>query len=152
MVAASITFEQNAISPGPGISMVGVGGLVVTLTNADDTGVISWAWELLDSPINSALVPGSLGTSASETFTPDLPETPGCYRIKLTVQGADGSIACDVKNFAVPTTQGWVLPPFRASAAELNFPGNTEGWESLLNTILLSISSGGTGQSSRSTA
>ena len=125
--------------------MVGVGGLLVTLTNADDTGVVSWLWELLDSPLNSAVVPGTLGTTASETFMPDTaPDTPGCYRVKLTVQGADGSVACDVKNFAVPTTQGWILPPFRASATELNFPGNTEGWESLVNTIFLSLATGGT--------
>jgi hypothetical protein len=143
MVTANITFEQSATGPGPGISMVGVGGLLVSVSNADDTGAVAWEWELLDSPLNSALVPGSLGTSATASFTPDTPETPGCYRVKLTVQGADGAVACDVKNFAVPTAQGWILPPFKATAAELNFPGNEEGWESLLNEIFLSISGGG---------
>jgi hypothetical protein len=123
--------------------MVGVEGVLVAVSNADDTGVVSWEWELLDSPLNSALVPGVLGTAATTSFTPDNPATPGCYRIKLTVQGADGSVACDVKNFAVPTSQGWILPPFKATAAELNFPGNEEGWESLLNEIFLSISVGG---------
>jgi hypothetical protein len=122
--------------------MVGVGGLAVSLFNEDDTGAVAWEWELLDSPLNSALVPGSLGTSATASFTPDTPETPGCYRVKLTVQGADGSVACDVKNFAVPTAQGWILPPFKATAAELNFPGNEEGWESLLNEIFLDLASG----------
>jgi hypothetical protein len=139
-VTASITFEQDATSPGAGISMVGVGGSLVTLTNADNTGVIQWTWELLDSPIGSALAPGILGNSFSESFTPDTPDTPGCYRIRLAVIGTDGSTACDVKNFCVPTEQGWILPPFKATAGELNFPGNTEGWESLLNQIFLDIS------------
>jgi hypothetical protein len=143
-VSASITFEQSASSPGPGISMVGVGGAVVTLTNADDSGVATWNWELLDSPLNSALVPGILGTSASEAFTPDSPETPGCYRVRLTVTGTDGSSDCDIKNFAVETATGWILPPFKATSAELNFPGNTEGWESLLNQIFLDLSTSGT--------
>jgi hypothetical protein len=123
--------------------MVGVGGAVVTLTNEDDTGVVSWEWELLDSPLNSALVPGILGTSASEAFTPDSPETPGCYRVRLTTTSANGAQACDVKNFAVETITGWILPPFKAAAGELNFGGNDEGWQSLINKIFLDIAAGG---------
>lgn len=142
-VSASITFEQNATTAGAGISMVGVGGDIVTLTNHNNAGIIKWTWELLDAPIGSALVPSVVSTSSTASFTPDsLPDTPGCYRFKLTVLGADGSGACDVKNFCVPTEQGWILPPFKATASELNFTGNEEGWESLLNQIFLDISTG----------
>jgi hypothetical protein len=140
MVAASIKFTQNAVSPGPGIAMVGIGGLPVTIENANDVGVIDWTYELLDTPLDSAIPPSVLSSGPFPTanFTPDSgPETPGCYRVKLTVRAADGSEACDIRNFGVPTNEGWILPPFKATADELNFPGNTEGWESLLNRIFL---------------
>lgn len=129
--------------------MVGVAGLPVTLSNATNAGVTKWVYELLDAPLNSALTPGILSSGASPTvnFTPDNPATPGCYRVKLTVftSGPGCSSSSIIRNFAVPTTQGWILPPFKAKAAELNFPGNTEGWEQLLNEIFLTIPSGGGG-------
>lgn len=140
MVAtANIIITQNALTNGPGVSMIGAGGLLVSLSNLSDVGIVQWVWELLDVPEGSALVPGVIGVAATSSFTPDLPETPGCYKIKLSVQGSDGSTDCDVRNFAVATGQGWILPPLRASADELNFPGNTRGWASLLNPMFLTI-------------
>jgi hypothetical protein len=99
---------------------------------------------MLDVPINSAVSKGviSSGTTPTATFTPDNPATPGCYRVKLTVVGLDGSRSSMIRNFCVQTAQGWVLASFRSTAAELNFNGNTDGWETYLNTILLSLSAG----------
>jgi hypothetical protein len=143
---ASLKLTQNAVTNGPGVSMIGVGGLPVTLENGSNLDVIRWTFELLDTPIGSALVPGVLssGITPTASFTPDSgPITPGCYKVKLTVLGADGSYDCDIRNFAVPTeTYGWILPPFRATADEMNFPGNTEGWETLLNQALLDLDIG----------
>jgi hypothetical protein len=145
-VIASIKITQNAVTNGPGVSLIGVGGLLVTLENGNDAAVVSWKWDLLDTPLDSAIPAQVLsdGPIPTASFTPDsAPDTPGCYRIKLTILGSDGSTSCDIRNFAVPTTQGWILPPFRATSPELNFPGNAEGWESLLNRIFLDLSAGG---------
>lgn len=143
MVTASLTFTQNAISPGAGISMIGVGGLPVTLSNASNDGVARWIYELLDAPLDSALVPGILssGTTPTATFTPDSsPDTPGCYKIRVTVVSASGDSSSQTRNFAVLTTRGWVLPAFQSNAIEMNFSGNAEGWETWLNRIFLDLS------------
>jgi hypothetical protein len=144
-VTASLKLTQNAVTNGPGVSLIGVGGLAVTLENGNNLNVIRWIFELLDTPIGSALSPGILsdGPTNNTSFTPDSsPDTPGCYRIKLTVIGSDGSTDCDIRNFAVPTpVSGWILPPFRATADEMNFPTNTEGWETYLNQAFLDLDS-----------
>ena len=144
MVTANLQFTQNAVSPGPGVSMVGVAGLPVTVESIANGGGSTFIFDLLDAPLDSALTPGILssGSSTSTSFTPDNPATPGCYRIRLTVVSPTGARATTIRNFAVPTTQGWILPPFRANAAELNFPGNVEGWESLINRALIDVSVG----------
>ena len=56
-------------------------GLTVTLTNDDNTDVISWAWEFISRPPNSF---ATLITpfAATSTFTPDVR---GSYLVKLTV-------------------------------------------------------------------
>jgi hypothetical protein len=144
MVAANLTFTQSAVSPGAGISMLGAAGAVVTLSNQLNGNVRTWIYEMLDVPLNSGVSKGviSSGTTPTATFTPDNPATPGCYRVKLTVVGRDGSRSSMIRNFCVQTAQGWILPSFRASAEEMNFTGNADGWETYLNTIFLQISSG----------
>lgn len=146
MVQAILQIEQSAVSPGPGVSMIGVGGLPVTLTSISNIGVTKYTFTILDAPLDSGIVtPLVLASGSSDTtdFTPDLPETPGCYRLQLSVVGENGCVDSQIRNFAVPTPEGWILPSFKSKAAELNFPGITEGWQELLNRIFLSLSGGG---------
>lgn len=145
-VEAILQLEQSAITPGPGISMIGVGGLPVTLTSTSNVGVVKYTFTMLDAPLDSGfvtpLVLGS-GSSPTATFTPDLPETPGCYRLELALVYANGCQRSTIRNFAIPTPQGWLLPSFKSKASELNFPGWTEGWQEMLNRIFLDLAAGG---------
>ena len=136
-MAAILQFTQNAISPGPGISAVGVAGLPVTVQSVAPGGGAINTFEMLDVPLTSAVPTGMIysGPASACFFTPDAP--PGCYRIRLTVTGV-GAPQVTIKNFAVPTAIGnLILPSFNSRAIELNFPGNTEGWEQILNEWLL---------------
>ena len=142
MVQANIIFTQAAVTPGPGISMIGAAGVAVTLSNSNNAGVTSWLYEFLSVPLNSGLAVGQIGIGMTANFTPDNPATPGCYRVRLTVTGQDGTRASQIRNFAVLTTQGWLLPSFRAKADEMNFINVDEGWMEWLNRIFLSLSAG----------
>jgi len=146
---AILSFTQNAASPGPGVSMVGVAAQPVTLTSEVVAGAVKHTFEMLDVPLNSGVPTGIIYTGPNPTcqFTPDAP--PGCYRVRLIVSGPSGTSVFQVRNFAVATAVGGlILPSFKATADELNFPGNTEGWEQILNEwllYLLAASGGGSG-------
>ena len=145
-VQAVLSFTQNLITPGPGVSMVGVSALPVTLTSVFVAGALSHTFEMLDVPLTSGVPTGLIYSGPLNTcqFTPDAP--PGCYRVRLSVQGGDGSVRQQIRNFALPTAVGnLILPSFRAVADELNFPGNTEGWEQILNEWLLYLLANSTG-------
>jgi len=87
MVTASIVISQ-AGNPPPGGYVSGsrtdldTSGLV-TLTNEDNTGVISWTWKLISIPDGSS-VSLSGGATSTATFTPDVD---GSYLIQLAVNG-----------------------------------------------------------------
>jgi hypothetical protein len=62
---------------------------VVQLRNADDSGVRSWRWDIVDRPAGSAAALSS-PVSAAPTFTPDVA---GSYLIELVVnEGRTGEI------------------------------------------------------------
>lgn len=54
-------------------------GVLHTLSNFDDTGVLGWEWELVDRPIGSAAALSST-TTATTTMTPDVS---GDYLVRL---------------------------------------------------------------------
>lgn len=71
-----------------------ISGTVCTLTNNDDTGVLTWAWVLTSVPDGSSATLSGAAT-ATATFTPDII---GSYIISLTVNASltdediDGSV------------------------------------------------------------
>lgn len=142
---ALILFDQFAFGPGnPGEAYTGtVAGGLVTVTNVNNTDVVSWTITLLDVPPDSALVPGILGSAVNNTptasFTPDVP---GSYRILLEV--SDGSaVDKDIRNFGIRTMRGFLVPPYQKlpdplpvlgsglpgeKPDEQNYDGQTRGW------------------------
>ena len=65
-------------------------GLPVQLRNADDTGIRSWRWEILDQPSVVAPVQLSNPVAPNPVFTPD---QPGTYLLQLTVnEGRKGEV------------------------------------------------------------
>jgi hypothetical protein len=139
-----IQFTQNAITPGPGVAMLGVPALPVLVEDLSTDIVTQRTFEMLDVPLDAATLTGifggpGIGTSA--TFNPDpFAANFGCYRVRVTTVNPSGLTQSSLLNFSVATTQGWILPSFKAKAAELNFGGNVEGWEELLNRIFKWIS------------
>jgi hypothetical protein len=105
---------------------------LVTCTNS--TVETSYAWELVDVPIRSALVRGSAGVGASFTFTPDVK---GTYLVKLTVNGSPFSTDTARSFCAVLSTgAGWRYKAAGETEEDnqtytgLGFPSNinTRGW------------------------
>ena len=143
-MAPIIQFTQNAVTPGPGIAMIGVPALVVTVDDTSTDVVVQRTFELLDVPLDAATLTGIFGgpgPAATASFTPDPAAANfGCYRVKVSTVNAAGTLQSSILDFATQTTQGWILPSFKAKAAELNFVGNVEGWEELLNRIFKWIS------------
>jgi hypothetical protein len=152
MATAKIFFIQPPAPPPPqGQAYAGVPGNPVVVGNVNNAGLVRTRYELTDTPIGSAVVPAVLydGAPAATSFIPDA--APGSYRIRLTTWDGAGGTAVDVRDFAIQTSRGWILPPFRAEADECNYAGQLEGWEYLLNAIFLDINSalggaGGAGQ------
>lgn len=157
MSGARIVINQSGLPAGqPGISRRDiVTGTAVTLTNADDTGVRSWRWRLVEVPIGSAttlLNP----VQSSASFVPDVA---GSYLIELAVdEGRTGQV--DRRIAAVLTDFGGVSPtPLRIPAAReqaeanWNYPNpavpNDDGWApdllELIGTAYVAIGSGGGG-------
>jgi hypothetical protein len=142
MAKANIIITQDSVSSDPGVSRLGVPTLPVTLSNEDNTNATKWEYEILEVPLDSAVVPGviSSGSSPTASFVPD--EEPGCYRIKITVFDVQKGQLTQIRNFCVPTCNGWIIPPFSASSKtnELNFPGYSKGWSQILSRIILETS------------
>lgn len=116
---ALIKFTQGATVGAPGEALVGVAGSV-TVNASNTTDIVQWIIELLYAPPGSALetLPGNpviLGQASSNTpsasFVPDIP---GCYRIRLTVQDSLGAQDVDIRNFAIPlSNQGFIIAPYQ---------------------------------------
>lgn len=119
MATASIRINQAA-----NVSPVGVAGRsrdditagdIVQLINADDTGVRSWRWRIVDRPEASTAALSS-PVSAAPTFTPD---EFGSYLIELVVnEGRTGEV--DRRVVAVRDTLGLRVPA-AGEAAEANW-------------------------------
>jgi hypothetical protein len=107
---ASIVFNQTGAPAGVAGKARSdfVTGQIVHCTNSPTLGVTSYAWELVDVPIRSALVRGATSTAADFQFTPDVK---GTYLVSLTINGSP---------FATDTA--------RSFCAILSSGTNTLGW------------------------
>ena len=110
--------------PPPGYAATGHIADVVTLSNGDDTNVVSWKWECLSVPMDSAVPTGEMATTSTTSFTPD---TRWSYGFRLTVRAADGTTAVDERVFGVPD-RGWLIPAFGMAGTAHNFGGQVRGW------------------------
>lgn len=146
-VTALIKFTQGANTDVPGRAVIGdmtSGG--VTVTNGDNTNVVSWEYELLYVPPGSAEPLNLQGPNATPSFAFGQPDVPGSYRVKLTVRDIDGNKDIDIRNLVVPfPNRGLIAPPYQgnplplpvvAPAAttpapkpdEMNIAGQAFGW------------------------
>jgi hypothetical protein len=161
MATALLKITQGATTDNAGRAVKGALGTNVVFSNGDDTGVVSWKYELLDVPPASAIVPFTQGPGAVATFGMGVPDAVGSYRVRLTVLDAAGNADVDIRNFTVPTaSRGWLIPPYQGFPAqlplsgigskpdELNFGGQAKGWHGdnnaarkLLYQILVQIDS-----------
>jgi len=104
-------------------------GNLITLSNNNDAGVITWLWEVLSNPAGSAI---ALATpvAATTTCTPDLE---GSYLFKLTVNAA---IAGEDDDQVVGAVKQ-VRMRFRIPApGETDEVSATEGWAAARNNDL----------------
>lgn len=143
MPTALLAFVQGPNSAPAGQAVAGtlVHG-AVTVSNGDDTGVVSWKFEILYVPPGSALVPPIVqgpGVTATFMFTPDVA---GSYRLRLTVTDAQAVQDVDIRNFCVPfAAEGLIAPPYQrnpsplpltgvgAKPDEMNISGQPFGWD-----------------------
>ena len=145
-VSAKIKFTQGGLNPAPGIALIGVLTTPVVVTNADNSNVEIFQWEVIDKPPTSAVPSGivAVGPVSSFTFVPD---QPGGYHIHLRTTDLAGNTSDDFRVFQVPEPSGYVIPPFDALAPALNFSGQKRGWakamEELLRHLLAGAGGGG---------
>lgn len=107
---------------------------LVTLTNNDDTGVISWVWSFISKP------PGSTATiaSASSPTATFIPDVVGSYLIRLIVSDGLVNYSDRVIGAIVTSNLGIRIP---AAYEETEFD-TTNGWSGALYTTFTSIDSG----------
>jgi hypothetical protein len=161
---ALLRFTQGLTIGANGQALKGVIGTAVMVLNSDDTDVASWQIDLVYVDPASALVPvtpyafNDNGSVATATFTPDVR---GSYRLVLKVWALPGRVGdptdTDIRVFAVPEINGFVVPPAQlwprplpplasgepgARASEFNFGGQADGWagdgssDGLLNELI----------------
>lgn len=149
MVQALLQITQAANVGANGQALKGDSGAAVVFSNADNTGVVSWAYELLYVPPGSSLVVHSQGPNTTPTFNIGTPTAgkAGCYRVRLTVADSSGNQDVDIRNFGLPTANnGWIIPPDQrlppplpligagSKPDEMNFGGQAFGWQGDDNT------------------
>ena len=108
-------------------------GDVHTLSNFDNTGVLSQKWTLIDKPAGSGTTLSS-GTAPIITMTPD---RPGSYMVRLeTFSDVPSLIADDADEQEVgvrfPTPFDWLLP----GAGETTQQDASSGWKTEVNRFL----------------
>ena len=135
-VTAAIKFVQGATVGTPGVALIGVVGTAVVASNGNDSDVSSWQWTVTASPPTSSITPGTGGTGATFTFTPDVV---GCYELELFVEGLDGTEAFDFRVFGIEQTNGLLIPPFGGNSGSLNFDSNPNGWDPIMRAWLLLV-------------
>lgn len=158
MFTAKLGFAQAGGGPSDSAGRSVQGGLTgqaVTCTAAlaGGTAPYTYSYERLDVPATSALSLGQFATTAAPTFTPD--GGGGCYRVRVTVTDHNGSVASDIRNFAVADANGVCLPSFRPDPTvdytqdEYNFGGQLRGWSYLIEKTIEALENALGGASGR---
>lgn len=131
MVVASIVINQIGKPAGvPSQSRDDLDiNVLVTLTNNDDTGVVTWLWEFVSKPVGSAavLIDSTLPTAS---FTPDVR---GSYLIKLTVNATLATEASDTRIGAIKTSYLSIRKPATSEKKEFD---STDGWSAALQAMI----------------
>jgi hypothetical protein len=132
MVTAAIIINQSGKPAGqPGESRDDLDpGVLVTLTNADDTGVFSWIWEFISQPVGSSV---TIVGSKTATFTPNVR---GSYLIKLTVDGEISNSATNSKIAAVKTAFLGIRKPATTETIEFD---KDDGWSAAQQAMIDAI-------------
>lgn len=134
MVTAAIVINQAGKPPGlPSTSRDDLAlGVSVTLTNNDNTGVVSWFWEFISIPVgSSAVISGAALPTAS--FTPDVR---GSYLIKLTVDESPTNPDTDTRIAAVKTSFLGIRKPATSERKEFD---STDGWSAAQQSMIDAI-------------
>lgn len=122
-VSRQFAFEK--ISPTPPL---------VTLSIDDNTGITTWAWELLSRPTGSSSILGT-PTSSTTTFTPTT-GIPGTYLIRCTLNGT-----ILLANVAVAWRSQFGDHRYPAVGETIEFDAD-RGWEPAVQGIFDSIEDG----------
>lgn len=108
---------------------------LVALTNADNTGVVTWEWTLVDKPSTSAASIVN-PTAATANLTPDCE---GTYLIQLRVNYGLATEATDRTVLAVLQLKTGLRVP---AASETTEAESTRGWASSRNEAIISFVDG----------
>lgn len=143
-VSALIRFVQGPNSGPAGQAVSGTltdGACIVS--NGNNSSVLTWHYEMLYVPPDSAVPLTSQGPGALSTFS-FTPDVAGTYRVRLTVAGpTPGMINTDIRCFCVPFPNGTIAPPYQRNPAplplsgaggkpdELNIDGQRHGWSGI---------------------
>lgn len=128
MVTAAIVINQSGKPSGtPSTSRDDLEiGTLVSLSNNDNTGISTWAWEIISKPPGSSAVLDT-PTLSTCSFSPDVV---GSYLVKLSVNGI---VITDQRIGAVKTTNlGMRIP----AAEETDEFGTSQGWAAALHHAL----------------
>lgn len=114
-------------------------GVSIGLSNADDTDVAAWRWELLDKPRGSSAILSST-TGSTSTVTPDIP---GSYLVKLTTYAdaaAEQIDAVDVELVGVRFERpfAWLVP---AAGQTLQLDAS-RGWADQVEELIRGLREG----------
>jgi len=134
MVLAAIVINQAGKPPGlPSQSRDDLNlGTSVSLTNNDNTGIVSWLWEFVSVPVGSSAVISGLALP-SASFVPDVR---GSYLIRLTVDGSPSNPAMDTRIAAVRTAFLGIRKP--ATSEQLQFDP-VDGWSAAQQAMIDAI-------------
>ena len=138
MVTAAIVINQSGKPPGsPSTSRDDLAlGVLVTLSNDDNTGVVSRLWEFISKPPGSTATLAT-PTSSTSSFTPDLR---GSYFIKLTVTDGGAGSDIDERIAAVQTSYFGIRIPATQETTEFD---SGFGWADAIYDALIAIDSDG---------
>jgi hypothetical protein len=133
---AIIKFVQGLSTPPAGEALIGVLTTPVVASNANDLGISTWEWKIVDVPPGSSVATGVVSSAPTTTIIPDVR---GGYLFQLTTTDSAGNRAIDKRTFEVAEASGRIIPPFSAEAGALNFGGQTRGWSKYMEEWLHQI-------------
>lgn len=125
-----------------------VNGALVQLANADNTGVRSWRWTIIDQPNKASPVSLTAPTSAVASFTPN---AVGTYLIELTIN--DGLVGQKVRQpVIVRDGSGYRIPAWGEGEQANYLVGGSEnqfGWWRDVQALLEVVRTGAIAVSQR---